>query len=192
MYTQQLSVVDVIAHSSPNIPAIITKDVVVNLSPSASKCTCLLIGLCFNRDIISKLKRYEMNNIVNLVDSKGKLYNQSVVRDTWRCQAIEHNYLNTSVVTCSILSDSYRHLEDDTNMNCDCNSTRFVKNLRSKLWQINEIYIDSIRMQNGYLSSRFSIMFIKNLVTIARRGILCSHNGKPGKITYHFVHISHH
>ena len=125
-HTQQLSVINVIAHSSPTIPAIITKDVIVNATPSASKCTCMLIGLCFNRGIISKLKDNEMNNIVHLVDSKGKLYNQSVVRDTWRCQAIEHNYCNTSVVTCSILSDSYRYLEDETNMNCDCNSTRFV------------------------------------------------------------------
>ena len=168
--------------TNTSFPIPIRNEIVVNVTPPSSKCTCLLIGLCFNRQIISNLKSNELNNIVYLADSKGKMYNQSVVRDTWRCQAIEHNYSNTKVVTCSILADSHRHLEDETNMNCDCNSSRFVNNLRSKLWEINEIYIDSIRMQNGYLSSRFSIMFIKNLVKIAKMKILCSQDGKQGRV----------
>ena len=120
--------------------------IVVNESQSSIKFTCLLIGLCFNRKIITGLKRNEMTGIIHLADNKGKMYNQSVVRDTWQCQAIENNFSNTRVVTCSILSDSYRHLEDDTNMNCDCNSSRFVSNITSKLWKINEVYVDSIRI----------------------------------------------
>ena len=184
-------------HTTLDVPLDVTIDNlnVVDVTGSSNQLTCMLIGLCFNRDIISGLHKDDLNGIIHLSDNKGKYYNQSVVRDTWRCQAIESNYPGSKVVTCSILSDSHRHLEDATNMNCDCNSSRFVSNIASKSWKINEIYIDSIRMQNGYLSSRFTIMFFKNLECMAKKNILCSYYSKPAKIYVpfcpHFLCLVH-
>ena len=68
-----------IVHTTLDVPLDVTIDNlnVVDVTGSSNQLTCMLIGLCFNRDIISGLHKDDINGIIHLSDNKGKYYNDT-------------------------------------------------------------------------------------------------------------------
>ena len=82
----------------------------------------LLIGMTFNRAIVKQMSDQNLTSLCEIVDKKGKKLEQSIIRDTWRCNEIKKQFSNVTVHTCSILSDDMRHINDKTNLNYSCNT----------------------------------------------------------------------
>ena len=82
---------------------------------------------------------------------------------------------------------------ENTNLNCDCNTRQFIKNILAKKWFFHEIYIENFRMPSNYLVKSFSVRFIDNLVQMSKDGLLQYFGTKPGRIIFpfcaHFFHI---
>ena len=149
-------------------PTLLSVDEPAIIHHDSGPSNVLLIGLSFNRSIMDQMKSNGLQSLTDCKDNKGKALEQSVLRDTWRCSQIEAQFPKSKVYTCSILQDSIREIDDSTNLNCSCNSTTFVKQIMSRNWTFNEIYVDTFRMPNSYLKEKFHIGFINNLVSLAR------------------------
>ena len=85
------------------------------------------------------------------------LFNIGVVRATWRSFLIEREYKQHNVYTVSKYQDELRHGDNDnlTNVNCNFNTSIFMKHANKLNWNFYEIYVDYARMPHNYITSCF-------------------------------------
>jgi len=155
----------------------------------------LVVGMSYNRNIINEMKINQYADITSCTDKKGKPLSQNVMRDTWRCYQIEEFYPSTKVFTCSLLKDNMRDLNDDNNLNCDINTNTFIKSLMCNNWEFTEIYFDTIRMYDSYLSKVFNKNLLRNIIHMTMQGKLKSTRKDRATIYFpfcpHFLKIIH-
>ena len=120
----------------------------------------------------------------NCIDEHGITFNASVVRDTWRSFLLKRYYKDHTVYTISELTDEQRDINNDnvTNVNCNFNSTAFLKHAKNTKWHFNEIYVDYMRMPHNYIVSRFGSQFFNQLVELVKNKILQPLGEIGGKI----------
>ena len=161
-------------------------------------CNILLIGIGFNRKLLSQLvsKSGEQINISTCTDENGIRISEAVARDMFRAAMIEEDYYH-KVFTVHKCNDHMRNEanENDTNLTCDCNTRHFIKNVKKKCF-FHEIYIENFRMPTNYLVKSFSKRFIENLVQLSEDGHLKDFDdNRPRRILFpfcaHFFHILH-
>ena len=100
-------------------------------------CNILLVGIGFNRKLLSQIDKSsnsDLMNISNCLDKNGVQILQGVARDTFRAAMIEQDYCCHRVSTVHKCQDHMRNdaKDNDTNLNCDCNTRHFIKNIVQK------------------------------------------------------------
>ena len=105
-----------------------------DLPPYHEYCNILPVGIGFNRSILSQLDKNTTRDICNCVDENGVQISQAVARDTFGASKIEDEYYYHKVFTVHKGNDHIRNDIGDknTNLNCDCNTRQFIKNIVAK------------------------------------------------------------
>ena len=159
----------------------------------------LLIGMSYNRSIIDQLfNDPSISNISECTDQNGRIIDQCVARDTYRCYILEATYPNVKIYTVNRCTDIVRLVDNDTdpyNINSDVGTSQFIKLLKKKHWTFTEVYLDTIRMNKSYVEYNFGKNFFNNLVSMRTNGILIDGIDRSCKIylqfTPHFFHMVH-
>ena len=166
---------------------------------SCRSCNILLIGLSYNSFVLNQLMNdSNIGNISECKDVSGRIIDQCVARDTYRCYVLEKTYDNVKVYTVNKCTDAVRTCDNDNdpfNINCDVGTNQFLKLVNKKSWTFSEIYVDTIRMQKIYVQHNFSRNFFNNLATLKSLNIIVGKDGEPGIIYLpfnpHFFHMVH-
>ena len=125
------------------------------------------------------------------------MIDSSVARDIFRCELLDEEYDFVVVHTVHKCSDLIRcdGNKNEYDMNCDCCTRHFLKDVRKRNWHFNEIYLDTVRMPENYLIDRFPVTLANNLIALSREGRLHSFGTKVGTIYIpfcaHFFHMFH-
>ena len=96
----------------------------------------LLIGISYNRSIIEQLTTDpSISNISQCTDINGRVIDQCVARDTYRCYVLEATYPNTNIYTVNRCSDIMRLVDNETdpyNINSDVGTHQFLQLIEKK------------------------------------------------------------
>ena len=125
-----------------------------------------------------------ISSITECIDEKGRVIDQCVARDTYRCYALEETYPNVKVYTANKCTDFVRTVDNDKdpfNINSDVCTNQFMRLLIKKKWRFNEIYMDTIRMYPSYVEKNWAI-FLNKLAEMKFSDVLYNDGNKLGKI----------
>ena len=74
----------------------------------------LLIGISYNRTIVEQFTNDRcISNISQCTDVNGRVIDQCVARDTFRCYVLEATYPNTNIFTVNRCSDIMRLVDNE-------------------------------------------------------------------------------
>ena len=126
-----------------------------------------------------------MQSIADCRDENGRVIDQCVARDTYRCYMLENQYPAVKVYTVNKCEDLLRSCDNDKdlyNVSCNVCTNQFLKLLKMKCWQFNEIYVDTIRMNKSYVEHNFGKNFFNTLNQMKVSNILVDNEDQPAKI----------
>ena len=132
----------------------------------------------------------EKSSITQCKDSNGRIIDQCVARDTYRCLALEDTYPKVKVFTVNKCTDTLRlcdNTSDPYNINSDVCTNQFRGLIRDKNWSFNEIYLDTIRMYPQYVEHCFGKKFFSTLCLMKSENVLVDEKDNNGKIYLPFI-----
>ena len=125
---------DVTFNDSSNINSNKSSDYYSTLDCRVSNI--LLIGLSYSSIIRDQyLGDCNIDSITQCKDYNGRVIDQCVARDTFRCYALEELYPNVKVFTVNKCQDTLRTCDNNSdpyNINCDVCTNQFIKLLKLK------------------------------------------------------------